>query len=125
MLSFSSKYQTKIFTCAEYVLQIEYFFSLRHKTNPRDKVRVYGLCDSAMFAVPYDLAKLLYEQKKSAHCQRPNILFAPHNIFISKRVFFLMYVLIFSCFFSSFVAEIICNTVLTELCVFAASEIYP
>ena len=30
--------------------------SLRHRTNPRDKIRVYGLCDGALFAVPYNCA---------------------------------------------------------------------
>ena len=29
--------------------------SLRYRINPRDKIRVYGLCDSAMFAVPHKL----------------------------------------------------------------------
>ena len=43
---------------------------------------------------------------------------APGNIFISKRVVFLMSL-------SSFVAEVLCNTVSTELCIFVAVEIYP
>ena len=91
--------------------------SLRHGTNLRDKIRVFGLCDKAMFAVPHNFAKINYEPKNSVHGQRPYILFAPHNMLISK------------CVFSNVVVKL-CRkghmlTVLTKLCVFAAAQIYP
>ena len=50
--------------------------SLHHRTNPRDKSRAYGLCDSTMFLVPHKFAQINHEPKNSANGQRLYILFS-------------------------------------------------
>ena len=43
--------------------------------NVRDKIRVYDLCDSAMFHVLHNFALTSYKLESSAHGQRSNKLF--------------------------------------------------
>ena len=85
-------------------------------TEQTHEIHVYGLCDSARFAVPHNFASINHEPKHSAHIHRLYMLFAPCIMFISRRAFFMPQ--------SSFVSEVVCSTVLTDLCVFATVQIY-
>ena len=88
--------------------------SLHHRTNPQDKIRVYGLCDSTMFAVRIIVHKLIIGKKQCtwsafipALCPPPPPP-PPRNMFMSKRGF-----------------SSRSGTVFTELCVFSAIKIHP